>query len=107
LGLSSFNATRRTKEIAIRKVHGASAVRIVIILFKEVFYLVVFASVIAIPISVILINKWLENFAYRTGINIMIFILTTAAAMIIAFLTASYNCIKIASKNPVESLKYE
>jgi len=107
LGLSSFNATRRTKEIAIRKVHGASAVRIVIILFKEVFYLVVFASVIAIPISVILINKWLENFAYGTGINIMIFILTTAAGMIIAFLTASYNCIKIASKNPVESLKYE
>jgi ABC-type antimicrobial peptide transport system permease subunit len=66
LGLSSFDTSRRTKEIAIRKVNGASAFGIVAMLFKEIFLLVVVASVIAIPIATILINLWLQNFAYRT-----------------------------------------
>jgi putative ABC transport system permease protein len=94
LGLSSFDTSRRTKEIAIRKVNGASAFGIVAMLFKEIFLLVVVASVIAIPIATILINLWLQNFAYRTGIDILIFVVTATAALIIAFLTASYHCIK-------------
>jgi putative ABC transport system permease protein len=107
LGLSSFNTSRRTKEIAIRKAHGASAARIIVMLFKEILYLVAVASVIAIPVSIILINMWLKNFAYRTSIDILIFVVAAIAALIIAFLTASYHCIKVSLNNPVDSLRYE
>jgi len=107
LGLSSFNASRRTKEIAIRKVYGASALSIIGMLFKEIFYLVAVASIFAIPIAIILINMWLQNFAYQIGIDILIFVVTAIAALIIAFLTASYHCIRVASTNPVDSLRYE
>lgn len=107
LALTSFNLVRRTKEIAIRKVNGASAIGIVAMLFKEIFYLVAVASIFAIPIAIILINMWLQNFAYRTGINILIFVVTTIAALIIAFLTSSYHCIRVARTNPVNSLRYE
>jgi putative ABC transport system permease protein len=107
LGLSSFNASRRTKEIAIRKVHGASALLVIGLLFKEIFYLVSVAAVIAVPISLLLINMWLENFAYQAGINSYIFIITTMAALTIAFLTASYHCIIVARTNPVDALRYE
>jgi putative ABC transport system permease protein len=107
LGLSSFNTSRRTKEIAIRKVHGASALRVIGILFIEIFFLVAVAAVIAVPISLLLIKIWLENFAYQAGINSYIFIITTMAALAIAFLTASYHCIRVARKNPVNALRYE
>jgi putative ABC transport system permease protein len=107
LGLSSFNTSRRTKEIAIRKANGASALSIIGMLFKEIFYLVAAASVIAIPVSIILINMWLQNFAYRTSIDILIFVVTAIAALIIALLTASYHCIRVARTNPVDSLRYE
>ena len=107
LGLSSFNTSRRTKEIAIRKAHGASALSIIGMFYKEIFYLVVAASAIAIPVSLILINMWLQNFAYRTGIDILIFVVAAMAALIIAFLTASYHCIRVARASPVDSLRYE
>jgi putative ABC transport system permease protein len=107
LGLSSFNTSRRTKEIAIRKVNGASALGIVAMLFKEIFYPVAAATIFAIPIAIMLINMWLQNFAYHTGIDILIFAVTAIAALIIAFLTASYHCIRVARTNPVDSLRYE
>jgi putative ABC transport system permease protein len=107
LGLSSFNAIRRTKEIAIRKVHGATATNIVVILFKEIFVMIVIASAFILPVSMILRNLWLNNFAYRTNINALLFLGATAAALFVAFLTGSYHCIKIARSNPINALKYE
>jgi len=107
LGLSSFNTIRRTKEIAIRKVHGASAIRIVWILFNEILFLIFIASVIIFPVSFILINLWLNNFAYRTDFNIMLFVGTAVGAVLIAFFTAGYHCIKVASANPIKSIRYE
>ena len=107
LGLSSYNTSRRIKEIAIRKVNGASAFGIVAMLFKEIFFLVVLAGIISIPIAIILIDMWLQNFAYRSGVNFQIFIITALAALVIASLTASYHCIKVARTNPVDSLRYE
>jgi len=107
LALSSFSSARRTKEIAIRKAHGASAVQIVVLLYQEIFYLVAVASIIAVPISLTLINIWLQNFAYKTDIDILIFVVTAIAALIIAVLTASYHCLRVASANPVDSLRYE
>jgi putative ABC transport system permease protein len=107
LGLSSFNAIRRTKEIAIRKVHGASATNIVVILFKEIFVMIVIAAVLILPLSLILRNLWLNNFAYRTDVNELLFLGATAAALFVAFLTASYHCLKVARSNPINALKYE
>ena len=107
LGLSSFNTSRRIKEVAIRKIHGASAAAIILMLFKEIFYLVVMASILSIPLAFAFIHMWLRNFAYRTDINILIFLTTALAALIIAFLTAGYHCIRVARSNPVDALRYE
>jgi putative ABC transport system permease protein len=107
LGLTSFNTLRRTKEIAIRKVHGASSACIVAMLIKEVFLLVAAAAIIATPIAIILIKLWLQNFTYRAGINIVLFVATAIGALIIAFLTVSYHCLRVARANPLTSLRYE
>ena len=107
LGLSSFNSIRRTKEIAIRKVHGASAVHIVVLFFKEIFILIVIASVVIFPVSRLLFNLWLKNFAYRADFNILLFLATAVGALIIAFISAGYHCLKVASANPIQSIRYE
>jgi len=107
LGLTSFSTLRRTKEIAIRKVYGASSSRIVAMLVKEVFLLVTAAAIIAAPIAIILIKLWLQNFAYRTGINLLIFVVTAIAAFTIAFFTVGYHCLGVSRANPVDSLRYE
>lgn len=107
LGLSSYNAIRRTKEIAIRKVHGASATNIVGILFKEIFAMIVIAAVVICPVTLILRNMWLNNFAYRTGVNTFLFVGATVGAFIVSFVTASYHSLKIAHSDPAQTLKYE
>jgi putative ABC transport system permease protein len=107
LGLSSFNAIRRTKEIAIRKIHGATPANIVGILFKEIFVMIVIAAAIICPVSLILREMWLENFAYRTGVNGMLFVGAIGSGLLVAFLTASYHSLKVAHSNPAHTLKYE
>jgi putative ABC transport system permease protein len=107
LGLTSFNTSRRIKEVAIRKIYGASAARIILMLFKEILYLMVLASCLAIPLALAFIHMWVRNFAYRSDINLLIFFITTVAALLIAFSTAAYHCIRVAKANPVDSLRYE
>jgi putative ABC transport system permease protein len=107
LGLSSFTSLRRTKEVALRKVLGASASQIVFILFREIFVLIVIAIMIAIPISFLFINMWLENFAYKTGISPLLLGAAALGAILVAFLTASYHSIKVAHSNPADNLRYE
>jgi putative ABC transport system permease protein len=106
-GLASFMTERRTKEIGIRKVLGASVSRIIIMLSKEFTRLVLIANVIGWPAAYFLVKKWLQNFAYRTTINFEIFILGGILALITAWLTISYQAIKAALANPVEALRYE
>jgi putative ABC transport system permease protein len=107
LGLTSFNTARRIKEVAIRKIYGASATRIILMLFKEILYLMVLASIMAIPLALAFIHMWVRNFAYRSDINFLIFFVTAVAALVIAFLTAGYHCIRVARSNPVNTLRYE
>jgi putative ABC transport system permease protein len=107
LGLSAFTAQQRTKEIGVRKVLGASIPQIVYLLFKDVMYLVIIASVLAAPLAYYVTNIWLENFAFRTDINVFLFVLASLAALVIAFLTMSFHSIKTARLNPVVSLRYE
>jgi putative ABC transport system permease protein len=99
--------SRRTKEIGIRKVLGATIPSLVILLSKEFLILVALAIVIASPIAYYAMNKWLKDFEYRIDIGWQIFTLAGCVAVIIALLTVSYQAIKAALMNPVKSLKTE
>jgi len=107
LGLLSIMMLKRTKEIGIRKVLGASIVSIVRLLSSDFVKLVLIAVLIASPIAWWLMNKWLQDFAYRIEIQWWIFALTGSLALIIALLTVSLQAIKAAAANPVDSLKDE
>jgi len=106
-GLAAFSAERRTKEIGIRKVLGASIVGIVQLLSKEFIVLIVFANVIAWPVAYYVMNRWLENFAYRVAIGWETFLAAGTLALVIALVTVSFQAIKAALANPVEALKCE
>lgn len=107
LGLAMYSAETRTKEIGIRKVLGASVPNIISLISKEFLVLVLIANLIAIPVSFYLLNKWLENFAYRIEISWWVFVLSGGIALMIAFITVSFQALKAAAANPVDSLKYE
>jgi putative ABC transport system permease protein len=106
-GLASFTTERRTKEIGVRKVLGASVTNLVLLLSNEFTKLVLVAFVIATPIAWLAMNRWLENFAFRTGIHWWIFAMAGGISLLIALLTVSYQAIKAALANPVEALHYE
>ncbi|MDR8393694.1 ABC transporter permease [Aliifodinibius sp. S!AR15-10] len=107
LGLSIFTAERRQKEISIRKVLGASVIGITRLLSWNFLKLVSLASVIAVPITWYLIHEWLQRFAYRIEIGLGIFLLATGAILLIALATVSWQSIRAAVANPVESLRSE
>jgi predicted permease len=106
-GLSSFATEKRTKEIGIRKVLGATAAGIVKLLSGEFIILVAIANIIAWPFVYVAMNSWLENFAYRTEIGWWIFAMAGGLALAIALFTVSFQAIKAAVANPVDALRYE
>lgn len=106
-GLSSFMAEQRKKEIGVRKVLGASSSEIVLLLSKEFTKWILIANLFAWPIAFYVMNKWLENFAYQASIGIFLFLLPAMAALMIALFTVSFQSIKAAIANPVDSLRYE
>ncbi len=106
-GMASFTAERRTKEVGIRKVMGATVPSITLLLTKEFTRLVILANLIAWPIAYFVMNNWIRNFPYRTSIGIWSFILSGGMALVIAWLTVSYRAIKAATANPVEALRCE
>jgi putative ABC transport system permease protein len=106
-GLATFSAEQRTKEIGVRKVLGASVGNVIGLLSKEFLKLVFIAIVIASPVTWFVMNKWLQDFAYRTNISWLVFVITAAIAISIALLTISFQAIKAALANPVKSLRTE
>lgn len=106
-GLVSFSVEQRTKEIGIRKVIGASVTSILLLLSKEFVRLVIISNIVAWPIVYFVMNKWLQNFAYRIHIGWWIFFIAGALALVISLLTVSYQSVKAALANPVETLRYE
>ncbi len=106
-GLASYSAERRTKEIGIRKVLGASAAGITYLLSKEFTKWVLLANVVAWPAAYLIMSRWLQNFAYRSGIGLGTFILAGGVALAIAFLTVAYQAVKASIADPISALKYE
>ncbi len=104
-GLASFTITQRSKEISVRKVLGASVTGIVALLSKEFVRLVLIAFLVAIPLAWYFMDQWLQDFAYRTGIGIELFAIAGLLALFIALATVSYQAIRAALSNPVNSLR--
>ena len=106
-GLASLMVAQRTREIGVRKVLGASASRITLLLSKDFTKLVAVAFVVGTPVTYLAMNRWLENFAYRVDIAWWIFLLAGLIALLVAFLTVSYQSIKAALANPMKALRHE
>jgi hypothetical protein len=98
---------KRTKEIGIRKVLGASALSLVRLLTREFVILVALANLVAWPIAYVAMNRWLQDFAYRISLSWQTFALAGCAVLFLALLTVSAQAIKAALANPVDSLRYE
>jgi putative ABC transport system permease protein len=106
-GLSAFMAEQRTKEIGVRKVLGSSVLNVVFLLSKRFTTLILIAVIIAVPIAWFAIDSWLKSFAYRVNADWIIFLIASLAALVIAWITVSYESIKAAIANPVKSLRTE
>lgn len=106
-GLASFTATKRFKEIGVRKVLGSSVQSIVLLLSKDLLKPVIIATCISLPVGYYAMNKWLQNFAYQTTLSWWIFVLAALITFCIALLTVSFQAIKAAMANPVKSLRTE
>ena len=106
-GLISYTIFQKTKEIGIRKVLGASANTIAAMLSGDFLKLVLFACVISIPVALFVMNKWLQNFAYRISVSWWMFCIAGLLVLFIALITVSFQAIKAAIANPVKSLRTE
>ena len=106
-GLSAYTIQQRTREIGIRKVLGSSMISILQLLMKEYMILIIIANIVAWPLVIYFANQWLSGFAYRVELSVWMFVAVVLIALIIAFMTISYQAIRAARVNPVKSLKEE
>lgn len=106
-GMAVFMTEQRTKEIGIRKTMGATEWSIVRLLSKDFGKTVFFAVLVSIPLSIYLANSWLENFAFKIDLHWSYFVLAGFASLMVAMLTVSFQSIKTALMNPVDSLRSE
>ena len=106
-GIATLTVARRTKEIGIRKVMGASAADILLLLNSRFTRLVLIASVLAAPLAFLLMRSWLADFAYHINLNPLVFLLATVLAIVISWLAVSYHSLRAATTNPVKALRYE
>ena len=107
LGLASYMAEQRTREIGVRKVVGATISNVILLLSKDFTRLILIAFVLGVPISYYIMQGWLEDFPYRIEMSLWMFILTGLAALLITWLTVGYHALKAATANPADALRAE
>ena len=107
LGLATYAAEGRTKEIGVRKVMGATALKIVLLMMKEFTKWVLWANLIAWPLAWFFMSRWLENFAFRIDLGLDIFLLSGFGALMVAMITVGWQAVRASLMNPSKSLKYE
>lgn len=105
--LTSYSTLKRTREIGVRKVMGASVKNIIYLLTGNFLRLIALAVLITVPLTIYFMNKWLQNFVYRTSINVWIFVLAGLIVALISTLTMIWHIYRAASTNPADALKYE
>jgi len=98
---------QRTKEIGIRKVLGSSIIALFALLVKDYIRLISVSSLIGIPLVYIVMDNWLESFAYRAPISILVFVIAAAAVFTVSLATVSFQTVKAALSNPIDALRYE
>ncbi|HEY5750934.1 MAG TPA: ABC transporter permease [Chryseolinea sp.] len=106
-GLAAYTANLRTKEIGVRKVMGASVFSVVVLLSKEFTKLILVAFLLSVPFSWFIMDRWLEGFAFRVDIGVGVFLLAGGLALLISWITVSYQSIRAAIVNPIKSLRSE
>jgi putative ABC transport system permease protein len=106
-GLAAYTANLRTKEIGVRKVMGASVTSVVVLLTKDFTKLILIAFILSVPLSYYVMDEWLQGFAYRINIDVGVFLVAGLIALLISWITVSYQSIKAAIVNPVKSLRSE
>ena len=106
-GLAAFTAAQRTREIGVRKVFGARTEQIIRLLAHKVVWLVIGAAAVASVLAYLVMKAWLENFAFRTGINPLVFVVAALAGLAIAYVTVALQSLKAARAHPVHALRYE
>ena len=106
-GLASFTVSKRKKEIGVRKVLGASSMRIVILLTNNFVKTVIISVIISVPITYLLVKRWLENFAFRIELNWWLFLIPILLVFVLVILSVSIKTIYSAMANPVDSLRSE
>jgi putative ABC transport system permease protein len=107
LGLVSFSASQKTKEIGIRKVLGATATNIVVLITQDFTKLVLVAIALGIPVAYWMMSKWLHDFAYKTEIGVQPILISSLICVVIAFGTAGYQAVKAALIDPAKTLRNE
>ena len=106
-GLTTYSVEQRKKEIAIRKVHGATVKNILTIITSQFIRWILVANIVAYPVAYLFVKNWLGNFAYQTEISWTLFAIATVLTLLIVLITVSFQAIKAATANPVKSLRYE
>jgi len=107
LGLASFMAEQRMKEIGVRKVFGASVASIIRLLSREIVVLIIISTLVSWPIAYYFMNNWLNDFAFRVDLNLLVFIVSSLIAFLVAFFIVGYRAYKTATTNPAYSLRDE
>ena len=107
LGLASFSAAQRTKEVGIRKAMGASITSVLLVLSREFIWLILLATLVAWPLGYFFMKDWLQDYPVRIGLEPLVFIVSTVLAFTIAAVTVLLRVYQAASMNPVKSLRYE
>ncbi len=105
--LAAFTALKKVKEMGVRKVLGANPMNILYLFSREIMVLIVIAFLIATPLSILVMNRWLENFAFHIEIGPEIYVFAVLITISVALATVCWQSIKTAIRNPVEALRYE